>query len=91
MNTIHRLLSYTTNDTENSTWGHVLLWVLVTVGALLLVGFTSVVDDFAQHGEMRRMQQRVSGSFVLPGEIMPSGSVDAARLLSSREENLASR
>ena len=90
MNTIHRLLSYTTHDTENSTWGHVVLWVLVTVAALLLVGFTSVVDNFSQHGEMRRMQQRVSGSFLLPSE-MPSGTVDAPRLMSNREENLASR
>ena len=58
---------------------HVLLWVLVTLAALLLVGFTAVVNDITERGESRRVQQRASGAFALPEDLQPGG-VDVARL-----------
>jgi hypothetical protein len=69
---------------------HVLIWVLVTLAALLLVGFTAVVDDITERGEMRRVQQRASGAFALPDDLQPGG-VDVFRLLSMAGGKLAQR
>ncbi len=90
MNAEYHMSPKTTHTTENRTWNHVLIWVLVTVAALLLVGFTSVVDNFTERGEQRRMHQRVSGSFMLPEEIQ-SSSADMVRLLSMTEEQQTTR
>ncbi len=72
------------------TWTHALLWVLLVVAGLLLVGFTAVVDDITERGELRRAHQRTSGSPMPPGE-MSAGGVDAMRLLSLTGEKLAGR
>ena len=69
---------------------HVLIWVLVTLAALLLVGFTAVVNDITERGESRRVQQRASGAFTLPEDLQP-GSVDVVRLLSMASGKLAQR
>lgn len=71
-----------TTDTDKiSPRAHVLIWVLVTLAALLLVGFTAVVDDITERGELRRVQQRATGAFTLPDDLQPGG-VDVVRLLS---------
>jgi hypothetical protein len=92
MNTDHRLLSHRhgTQGAGNSAWTHALIWVLLAVAALLLVGFTAVVDDITQRGELRRAQQRTSGSLLVPDELS-SPSVDVVRLLSMTGEKLAGR
>ncbi len=69
---------------------HVLIWVLVTLAALLLVGFTAVVNDITERGESRRVQQRASGAFTLPEDLQPGG-VDVVRLLSIAGVTLAQR
>jgi hypothetical protein len=75
---------------EGSVWTHALIWVLLVVAALLLVGFTAVVKDATERGELRRVQQRASGSF-MPLDGLPTRSVDAARLMSMTGEKLSGR
>lgn len=53
---------------------HALVWVLVLVAGLLLVGFTAVVDDATQRGELRRIYQRTSGLLKLPEELQNQDS-----------------
>ena len=66
---------------QTTTRAHVLIWVLVTVAAMLLVGFTAVVDYITERGEMKRVQQRSSGAFSLAEDLQPNG-VDVVQLLS---------
>lgn len=67
-----RLLSRRTpiHASVSSTWTHALIWLLITVAALLLVGFTAVAEEITQRGELRRTQQGVSGSLMLPDELI---------------------
>lgn len=63
-----------------SNWSHALVWALVTVAALLLVGFTALVEDITQRGELRAVQQRASDTLLLPEE-MQTRSMNVVRLL----------
>jgi hypothetical protein len=63
---------------------------LLVVAALLMVGFTAVVNDITERGELRRAQQRASGSF-LPLDELQAHGMDVARLLSITGEKLAGR
>ena len=74
----------------NSTWAYALIWLLVTVAALLLVGFTAVVQDTTQRGELRQMHERVSGSLLLPDEL-PARAVEGHRLRFIYGEKIADR
>lgn len=77
-------------NAASSIWTHALIWVLLAVAGLLLVGFTAVVNDITERGELRRLHQRSSGSLLLPEE-PKAGAVDAARLLSMTSERLMGR
>lgn len=92
MNTDHRLSpdSRPKQTADSSVWTHALIWVLLAVAALLLVGFTAVVNDITERGELRRVQQRASGSFLPLDELQAQG-VNVARLLSITGEKLAGR
>ena len=69
---------------------HVLIWVLVTLAALLLVVFTAVVDDITDRGELRRVQQRATGAFTLAEDLQPGG-VDVIGMLSMASGKLTQR
>ena len=71
-------------------WTHALAWVLLLVAGLLLVGFTAVVDDITQRGELRREYQRSSGSLMLPDERQHQG-IDADRLIALTSHKLMGR
>lgn len=92
MNTPSPLLSRrsATHAFWRSAWAHTLIWMLVTVAALLLVGFTALVEDITQRGELRAVQQRASDSLLLPEE-MQTRSMDVVRLLFMTGEKLAGR
>jgi hypothetical protein len=92
MNTDNRLSPHSRpqQTAERSVWIHALIWVLLAVAALLLAGFTAVVKDITERGELRRAQQRASGSFLPLDELQAQG-VDVARLLSITGEKLAGR
>lgn len=79
-----------TSTEKMSPRTHVLIWVLVTLAALLLFGFTAVVDNITERGEMRRDQQRATGAFTLPDDLQPGG-VDVVRVLSLASGKLAQR
>lgn len=92
MNTDSRLStdSHPQQVPDGNVWTHALIWVLLAVAALLLVGFTAVVNDITERGELRRVQQRASGTFLPLDELQAQG-VDVARLLSITGEKLAGR
>lgn len=92
MYTQTRLLSRRTltQAAWSSSWTHALIWLLLTVAALLLVAFTAVAQDITHRGEQRSVQQRLSGSLMLPDELQSPG-VDFTRLLSITGEKLAGR
>jgi hypothetical protein len=71
-------------------WAHALIWVLLAVAALLLVGFTAVVSDITERGELRRLHQRSSGLLLQPDELAARG-MDVARLVALTSEKLAPR
>ncbi len=79
-----------THVSWTGTWAHALTWVLLAVAGLLLVGFTAVVDDITQRGEQRRVQQRASGSLLLPDELQARG-VDVLGLVALTGEKLVGR
>ena len=92
MNTDHPLSPrpQSSHAAASSIWAHALIWVLLAVAGLLLVGFTAVVDDITQRGELRRVEQRASGSLLVPAELRTPG-VDVVRLLSMTGEKLTGR
>lgn len=93
MNTQHHPLplSRPTQDAgRHDIWAHTLIWVLLAVAALLLVGFTALVDDITERGELRRAQQRLSGSFQSASELQTDGA-DMTHLLSIAGKKLAGR
>ena len=59
---------------------HVLIAVLLAVAAMLLVSFMAVLDDMNQRGEMRRLQQRTTGSLLLTDELGISSGTPAPPL-----------
>lgn len=71
-------------------WAHALIWGLLALAALLLVGFTAVVSDITERGELRRLQQRSAGSLLLPDELAARG-IDVARLIAMTNDRLAGR
>lgn len=80
----------TAHASQAPAWTHALGWILLVVAGLLLVGFTAVVDDITQRGELRRVHQRVSGALMLPDE-MPTQGIDTMRLLSLTSDKLVGR
>lgn len=92
MNSPHRPppRRHSTHASGAGAWAHALVWVLLVVAGLLLVGFTAVVHDITQRGELRRVQQRESGSPMQPDEPSSPG-IDAMRLLSMAGDKLAGR
>ena len=75
---------------SSSAWTHALIWALLAVAGLLLVGFTALVDDITERGELRRLQQRSSGTLLLPDELKARG-VDVMRLVAMTSDKLAGR
>ena len=92
MTTTNRLLYRNASPSTDkiSPRAHVLIWVLVTLAALLLVVFTAVVDDITDRGELRRVQQRASGAFTLAEDLQPVG-VDVIGMLSMASGKLTQR
>lgn len=72
------------------TTSRALPWALIAIAVLLLVGFTTVVEDITKRGEMRRVHQRVSGSLLLPSERSNNAS-EALRLVSLNGQNISAR
>lgn len=71
-------------------WKHVAIWILLVVAGLLLLGFTAVIDDMTQRGELRRAHQNASGSLALPEELT-SRVFDVLGLVSLTGDKLVGR
>ncbi len=68
----------------------VLIGVLLVVAVFLLIGFTALVNDITQRGELRRVQQRNSGSLLVADDFQSDG-VDVVRWLSMTSDKLSLR
>ena len=49
-------------------WLHAGLWLMLAVAGLLMAAFIAVINANVERGELRRENQRVSGSRLLPDE-----------------------
>ena len=53
---------------EVSPWLHAWLWLMLAVAGVMLAAFIAVINAAIERGGLRRDNQRVSGSRLLPGE-----------------------
>lgn len=66
---------------------HVLIAVMLSIAAMLLSSFLSLLEDMNERGEMRRMQQRTTGSLLLRDEIAVPSLADARVLTAAGDTN----
>ena len=78
-------------DSWQDYFSHMWIWVSAAAAGLLLMWFVSVLNDITERGEQRRMQQRTSGTFLLPDELQARGVAAGAKALSAKTENVAMR
>lgn len=63
------LASRRNDDSWQSYLSNMWVWLSAAVAGLLLMWFVSVLNDITERGEQRRLQQRTSGTLLLPDEI----------------------
>ncbi len=66
---------------QSNPWLHALVWLALAVAGLLLTGFVAVVNSAIERGELRRENQSLSGSRLLPGEAGGEGVALGAAVL----------
>ena len=67
MNTLNPVRSYPPS-LRASPWLHAGLWLMLAAVGVLLTAFIAVINATIERGELRRENQRVSGSRLLPDE-----------------------
>lgn len=87
MNRMNAYLASRRDDSWQSHFSHLWIWLSAAVAALLLMWFVSVLNDITERGEQRRLQQRTSGMLLLPDEIRARGGSPAgAKVLSAQAD-----
>jgi hypothetical protein len=76
------------DDSWQSYFSHMWIWVSAAAAGLLLMWFISVLNDITERGEQRRMHQRTSGTFLLPDELRSRGTA-AAHLVTTSSPGAA--
>ena len=71
-------------------WRHVSIWMLLATATVLLVGFTALVDDSPQQGELRHAHKTAAGYLELSEEL-PRVGFDVMRLLEVRGDTVVER
>ena len=67
MNTLNPVRSFPPS-LRASPWLHAGLWLMLAVAGVMLAAFIAVINAAIERGGLRRDNQRVSGSRLLPGE-----------------------
>ncbi|WP_439518654.1 hypothetical protein [Hydrogenophaga sp.] len=91
MNHMNTHLANRRDDSWQSYFSHLWIWLSAAAAGLLLMWFVSVLNDITERGEQRRMQQRTSGTFLLPDELQARGASAGAKSLSASTESVALR
>lgn len=91
MNRMNAYLATRRDDSWQSYFSHMWIWLSAAAAGLLLMWFVSVLNDITERGEQRRMQQRTSGMLLLPDEIRARSAVAGANALAAKGENVALR
>ncbi|WP_439587013.1 hypothetical protein [Hydrogenophaga sp.] len=91
MNRMNAYLASRRDDAWQSYFSHMWIWLAAAIAGLLLMWFVSVLNDITDRGEQRRMQQRTSGTFLLPDELRARGAAAGANALSANTESVALR
>lgn len=91
MNRINAYLATRRDDSWQSYFSHMWIWVSAAAAGLLLMWFVSVLNDITERGEQRRLQQRTSGMLLLPDEMRARGVSAGAQAVSAQTGNLALR
>ncbi|MGE0098340.1 MAG: hypothetical protein AB7S86_08315 [Hydrogenophaga sp.] len=69
MNRINAHLANRIDDAWQVYFSHMGIWLAAATAGLLLMWFVSVLNDVTERGEQRRLQQRTSGTLLLPDEM----------------------
>lgn len=91
MNRMNAYFATRRDDSWQSYFSHMWIWLSAAAAGLLLMWFVSVLNDITERGEQRRMQQRTSGMLLLPDEIRARSAVAGANALAAKGENVALR
>jgi hypothetical protein len=91
MNRLNAYLASRRDDSWQSYFSHMGIWLAAAAAGLLLMWFVSVLNDITERGEQRRMQQRTSGMLLLPDEIRARGQAVSTNVLSVQADNMALR
>ncbi len=83
MNRMNAYVASRRDDSWQSYFSHMWIWLSAAAAGLLLMWFVSVLNDITERGEQRRLQQRTAGTFLLPDEIRARSGA-AAALVSAR-------
>lgn len=81
---------YSDDLSSTDAWRHVVIWILLAIASLLMVGFTILLGDMPQRGDLRRDHQNASGLLKLSEE-MPGLGIDVTALLSLTSDKLMGR
>lgn len=66
---------------HTNPWMHAAMWLMLAVAGVLLIGFVTVVNGSIERGELRRANQSLSGSRLLPDEMRSEGVAMGAPVL----------
>lgn len=69
------------NPNQTNPWLQAVMWLMLAVSGVLLTGFVAVVNGSIERGELRRANQSLSGSRLLPDELRSEGVAMGAALL----------
>ena len=91
MNRMNTYLVSRRDDSWQSYFSHLWIWLSAAAAGMLLMWFISVLNDVTERGEQRRMQQRTSGMLLLPDELRARGVAAGKPSLAVNAENVALR
>lgn len=87
MNRMNAYLASRKDDSWQSYFSHMWIWLSAAAAGLLLMWFVSVLNDITERGEQRRLQQRTSGMLLLPDEIRARGASAGTKVVSVQADN----
>jgi hypothetical protein len=91
MNRMNTYLASRRDDSWQSYFSHLWIWLSAAAAGLLLMWFISVLNDVTERGEQRRMQQRTSGMLLLPDEMRARGVAAGTPALAANAGSVALR
>lgn len=74
-----------TDPNQSNPWLQAAMWLMLAVSGVVLTGFVAVVNGSIERGELRRANQILSGSRLLPDEMVSRGVAMGSPVLVTSE------